>query len=445
VAKIFKIASNFKNKLTLNEMKMKTTRMKSALTRRQAIKTLSTAALGAALAIPLSAQTPAMLSAANVTVKTNKQRVLLEDQSMTVSPPLLWDASVLMPKAADLTQVQGVEFHVIKKWDKPHDGYHFLHGVALAWHKGRLFASFAHNKGHENTVTEEAHYRVSDDGGRTWGELRAIDSGDEPDLASSHGAFLSHGGKLWAFQGAYYDKMERIHTRAYSLNEATGEWEKHGVVLSNGFWPMNEPQRLANGNWIMPGFAAGKWGRGVFPAAVAISRGDDVSKWDFISIPVDPGISNMWGESAIFVDGAKVFNIARGGCHAFLAVSGNYGRTWSASQSSNLRMDQQKPTAGVLSTGQRYLIATITADDNRRDPLTIAVSKPGKNAFSKVFVIRRALNPGQPGESHEDANLAYPYAMEHEGKLYVGYSNNGGRSSNTNSAELAVIPVESLR
>jgi hypothetical protein len=35
-----------------------------------------------------------------------------------------------------------------------------------------------------------------------------------------------------------------------------------------------------------------------------------------------------------------------------------------------------------LSTGQRYLIGTITADtDGRRSPLTIAVSKPGESLF----------------------------------------------------------------
>ena len=73
--------------------------------------------------------------------------------------------------------------------------------------------------------------------------------------------------------------------------------------------------------------------------------------------------------------------------------------------------------------------------------------------FSKVFVIRDANFPTGPGESHPDASLAYPYAIEHEGKLYIGYSNNGanvgrvgkGRSLwNNNSAELAVIPIGSL-
>lgn len=365
-----------------------------------------------------------------------------------VKPVTLWSESVPLGKAAELPQAAGAEFHVIKKWDQPGDGYTFLHGVGLVWHKGKLYASIGHNKGAENTVTEEAQYRVSSDGGRTWSELRTIDAGEEPNLAISHGVFLSHAGKLWAFHGAYYNFMERIHTRAYSLNETTGEWVKHGVVVTNGFWALNEPQRLANGNWIIPGIAAGKYSNtNVFPAAVAISRGEDFTQWEFVGIPVDPAITRMWGESAVFQDGAKVFNIARygGGAAALLAVSEDHGRTWSPSRISNLPMATSKPAAGVLSTGQRYLVCTTTADSGgRRYPLTIAVSKPGENVFSKVFVIRHALNPGQPGESHERAALSYPCATEHDGKLYVGFSNNGGRNGNLNSAELAVIPVAKL-
>lgn len=364
------------------------------------------------------------------------------------SKVVLWDPSLPLGKAVELPTVAGVEFHVIKKWDQPGDGYTFLHGVGLAWHKGKLYASIGHNKGAENTVTEEAQYRVSEDGDRTWSALRVIDAGDEPNLAISHGVFLSHGGKLWAFHGAYYNHMERIHTRAYSLNETTGEWVKHGVIVSNGFWALNEPQRLANGNWIIPGIAAGKYSNtNVFPAAVAISRGDDFTKWEFVGIPVDPAITRMWGESAVFQDGAKLFNIARygGGAAALLATSDDFGRTWSPARISNLPMATSKPTAGVLSNGQRYLVCSTTADSGgRRYPLTIAVSNPGQNVFSKVFVIRHALNPGHPGESHERAALSYPCATEQNGKLYVGFSNNGGRKGNLNSAELAILPINSL-
>ena len=37
----------------------------------------------------------------------------------------------------------------------------------IAWHKGKLYASYGFNKGSENTPTEEAHVRVSRDGGKT--------------------------------------------------------------------------------------------------------------------------------------------------------------------------------------------------------------------------------------------------------------------------------------
>ena len=362
--------------------------------------------------------------------------------------PELWDKSSYLPPADDLPEIEDVEFHVIKKWDKPADGYTFLHGVALAWHKDKLYASIGHNQGAENTVTEEAQFRVSEDGGRTWGPLQVIDAGEEENLAVSHGVFHEHEGTLWAFQGAYYGKMENIHTRAYRLDDETGQWEKLGVVVEDGFWALNQPVRMEDGNWIMPGGSFGLYSNdSVFPAAVAISRGDDFTKWNFVRIEPHDEIRRMWGESSLFVDGSKVTNIARygGGAQALVAVSEDYGRTWTSSAISNLPMATSKPAAGILSTGQRYLVCT-TAKNNggRRSPLTIAVSRPGENQFSKVFVIRRSQNPDHPGESADRLSLSYPCATEHEGKLYVGYSNNGGRRGNLNSAELAVIPIEAL-
>jgi len=364
------------------------------------------------------------------------------------APFPIWKSGVVLAKAEELPEISNVDFHVIKKWDKKSDGYTFLHGVALEQHKGKLYASFGHNKGAENTVSEEAQYRVSEDGGRTWGALKVIDAGGEPDLAVSHGVFLVHQGALWAFQGAYYGKMKRIHTRAYRLNEKTGKWEKHGVVVKDGFWPMNQPEKMADGNWIMPGFAAGPYSnKGIFHAAVAISHGNNLTKWDFVKIPVAKNVKAMWGESAIFVDGKTIFNIARYGASpmALVAKSEDFGRNWSPSTVSNLPMTTSKPAAGVLSTGQRYLVCT-TAKGNggKRTPLTIALSEPNENRFIKIFVIRRARHDGKPGESADRLSLSYPYAMEHDGNLYVGYSNNGGRHGNLNSAELAIIPIKSL-
>ncbi len=373
-----------------------------------------------------------------------------------VAPVKLWGGGAV-PKTADLPVLPDVRFSVIKPYEFQKDGYRFLHGVALAWHKGRLYASFGHNQGGENTDSEEARYRVSEDDGRTWSAVKTIDVG-EPGLAVSHGVFLSHQGTLWAFHGSYRGTMQGVHTRAYRLKETTAEFEKLGVVIEGGFWPMQEPQKMADGNWIMSGIpargdaAAG----GQHPAAVAVSRGDDFTRWNLVIIPAAPDLGGIWGESAVIVEGERITNIARHGKKplALAATSVDCGRTWTTMRPSNLPMATSKPYAGRLSTGQRYLVCSTSADGGgRRAPLTIAVSKPDEPTFSQVFVIRHAEFPEGPGESHTRASLAYPYAIEHAGQLYVGYSNNGGNAGrvgqgrelwNNNSAELAVIPVRGL-
>jgi hypothetical protein len=367
-------------------------------------------------------------------------------------PVAIWTGGEV-PKAADAPVLRDVAFRVIKPYEFDKDGYRFLHGVALAWHKDKLYASFGHNQGGENTDTEEARVRVSEDGGRTWGAITTIDPGDEPGVGVSHGVFLSHNGQLWTFHGAYSGTMEKVHARAYLLNETDGTWERKGTVIEGGFWPLQEPLKMADGNWIMSGISAGKGN----PAAVAVSHGDDLTKWDLVVIP-KPKSLTMWGESSIMLDGRRVVNVARcDGKHpvALVAVSEDCGRTWSESRPSNLPMAASKPYTGTLSTGQHYLICSTTADGgNRRSPLTIAVSRPGEQTFSRVFVIRHALFPEGPGESHKGAALSYPYAIERDGKLYVGYSNSGGGIGrkgegrerwNNNSAELAIIPMEQLR
>jgi hypothetical protein len=363
----------------------------------------------------------------------------------------LWDERVPLLKAAELPVLQDARFSVIKPYEFTKDGYRFLHGVALCFHKGRLYASFGHNQGGENTDTEEARFCVSEDDGKTWGEVRTMDSGDGP-VGVSHGAFLSHKGTLWAFHGAYTGTMKGVHTRAYVLDEATQQWQPKGTVIEGGFWPMQEPQKMEDGNWIMAGLKVGEGD----PAVVAISHGEDFTHWDVVPIPQAKDLKKMWGESSVIVNGKRVTSLSRygDGAEALVATSEDYGRTWGEMQPSNLPMATSKPIAGTLSTGQRYLVCTTTSDSGkRRSPLTIAVSRPDETLFSKVFVIRHAEFPGGPGESNKGAALSYPYAVEHEGKLYVGYSNSGDKSTrvgtgrelwNNNSAELAVIPVASL-
>jgi hypothetical protein len=359
----------------------------------------------------------------------------------------LWQPEFIVPKAAEITVLSGVQFRVIKPYEFQRDGYRFLHGVALAFHRGRLFASFGHNRGSENSQTEEARWCVSDDDGVTWSDVRTMHSG----YGVSHGVFLPHNDRLWAFHGACPNFPTDVYTQAFLFDDEQQRWIDQGKVIGDGFWPMQQPLPMDDGNWIMAGLQCDHGNH----AAVAISHGDDFLNWDLVVIPAPTDVE-MWGESTVIVLGKKIINISRYGKKtvALLSVSEDYGRTWSECRESNLPMVTSKPYAGTLSSGEHYLIATTTADGGtRRSPLTIALTRPGETLFSRIYTIRLANALNVPGESHANAALSYPYAIEHEGKLYVGYSNNGGNVGrvgegkqlwNNNSAEMAVIPLQAL-
>ena len=204
---------------------------------------------------------------------------------------------------------------------------------------------------------------------------------------------------------------------------------------------------MADGNWIMSGvrIAFGLGVVGHLPA-VAISQGDDFTKWKMVVIQADKSLgTNLWGESTVIVEKTQIINIARRSAgrvrgDALVSISKDHGRTWTPATASNLPMATQKPYAGTLSTGQRYLIGTITADtDGRRSPLTIAVSKPGESLFSRVFLIRTSVFNGTPGVSAPNADFSYPYAVERNGQLAIAYTDKEHISN-----ELVVIPVSSL-
>jgi len=295
--------------------------------------------------------------------------------------PALWGGAA-MPTRAEVEVLEGVTFSLIKPHQPEVDGGRWILGVALAWHKGKLYASYGFNKNpEENTATEQARGRISTDGGQTWGEDFIIDRG-EGNLGVSHGVFHQHDGTLWAFQGAFYDHFQRTHTRAYRLNEATGEWEPKGVAVGDGFWPMQQPICMDNGDWIMSGIRVSRGFdvEGDFPA-VAISDGDDWTSWDLVVIPTVEGLGRVWGESTVVVNGSRIVNIARygigqdagGRARAMITVSEDFGRTWTRSRPSNLTMATSKPFTGTLSTGQTYLLGTTTADSGlRRTPLRAA-------------------------------------------------------------------------
>lgn len=384
-----------------------------------------------------------------VTLDFSGETVLSEIKSSEGYP--LWAGPQSVAAAAELPILKNVRFSVIKPYHPEVDGYRWHHGASLAFHNDRLYASYGVNPYSENVAGAACLYQVSDDLGVTWSSPKLIDSGSvEEKNGVGFGVLLSENGVLWSFNTGHGEThKDDSHFRIYRFDDSTSSWEFIRRV-DQPFFPNQEPQRLDNGNWMMCGVYMSGDGA---PAAVAISHGDDLTQWEVVPIPKVQH-SWMFGECATYIDGSNLLNIARYDQttrRALVAFSKDFGKSWTASEMSNLPMTGSMPAGGTLSSGHRYLIATIAGDSYKikrqfwdRTPLSIAVAEPGKEAFSKVSVIRHAVFPEGPGESSPNGRLAYPCAVEHDKHLFVAYSNNGDREHNFNSIELAVIPLDSL-
>jgi len=346
----------------------------------------------------------------------------------------LWEG-ILPPPETEVPVVTGIDYHCIKAREPEVDGYDWLHGVALAFHGGRLFASWGNNRGLENTPTEVARGRRSSDGGTTWGPVEVIGPG-APGEGHSHGVFLSTGGTLWAFHARFgrgEGRFAGLCMEAFVLDDARDGWLPRGVV-AEGIWPLQEPVRMADGSYIVSGCDE-NW-RG----AVAISHGEDLLHWDTVKLPVGKQVHT---EAALWADGAEVLAVMRNESPidpdlpcAAVCVSHDFGRAWTPSVESNFPMVTSKPVAGVLSTGQRCLVANLCREQpHSRRTMAIAVGRPGEAVLSRLWRIETG-----------DGALAYPYAVEHEGRLYVGYSSAApGLGGNRNDARLAVVSVSALQ
>lgn len=347
----------------------------------------------------------------------------------------VWKKSVELPSVSELKKIPS-ERITIKPFEPEKDGYVFLHGVALVKFKEKMYCSWAHNKIRENSDDEEVNYAVSDDNGKTWSNCIRGRCASENNIAVSHGAFLVHNEKLYFFAPQYKGQLgkEIMNMAAFVFDEEKETFQYCGVAMNERFWPMCEPILMENGNYIMAGiYVASDYNSPDNTAAVAISRGHDIMHWDIVKLERAENVS-VWGECSVIANGSFISLYCRersGKLKALYSESFDFGNTWTKIDLSNLPMIDSKPYAGVLSTGNRYLICSCANGITQRNPLTIALSKKGEEKFSKIFII------------DEGKTLSYPYAIEFENKLYVAYSSST-QGANRNSAELAIIDIADL-
>lgn len=319
--------------------------------------------------------------------------------------------------------------------------YQFLHGAAIVAWRGQLFASWAASPVDENSREETLRYSRSLDGGATWEPARFIASLLPNRECFSHGSFLATEDALFAFacrfRGVDNDRgngptFPGLKMELFRYREANDTWESAGIV-AEGFWPMDEPERLPTGAWIMGGLGENE------ESLVAISDGPDVSKpWRVIRLAHPPGRELRFAETSVAIVNGRLLAVTRntGEHQALVAESVDHGESWSPLEASVFPMGTSKPYAGRLSTGQLYVVSNLFSG---RNLLTVAVSRPGGRKLERVFKLREGVSPQPLFPGYAKApQWSYPYAHEHDGKLYVVYS------IGKEDCGLTIIPLKSL-
>lgn len=314
------------------------------------------------------------------------------------------------------------------------ESYGFLHDNAVTVHGDTLYAAWYNCPRAEIRGETCVRGRRSRDAGLTWSSPEVI-AADRAGKGIHYVpvAFCPLGGRLLAFVANMigHDRVTRCEVFEGSDRDAT--WQSRGFVADH-FLPNCAPVRMDNGTTIMLGRAAEDSSEAPEYSAAALQDSPDLtSPWRLVRIcdsklPPHP-------ESTAWVEGARVTAVARGGARdgVHLFGSDDHGQTWEGPLVNNLPAASSKLYAGILSTGQRYLVWN-WPDPTPRNTLAIAVSQPGGSRLDRAWRIRQgwdsALSCGP--------QWSYPCAFEHDGSLYVVYT------SEKKHSVLTVIPVRAL-
>lgn len=348
----------------------------------------------------------------------------------------VWDPGVPFPSPREMPDLDIVT-HVTIERAQP-GGYHYLHEPTIARHRGRFYLGWANHPTVEINIRDEViRGRTSVDGihwsdSEVW--VQALQAGAE---SFNHPVIWSHCDELMGFFVGWHS--ERPTTELFFFDDATGQWRYREASIP-GFLPFGPPQRMTDGNWIIGGELY--W----FEAAVAISHGDDLTRWDTVQLPRPDDLPLIFPETAIIDRGDSLLAFCRPQHTptAPVSVSRDCGRTWTTLALSNFPLAPSQPFTGTLSTGQKYLLTDSLEEG--RCLLALAVTGPEDGLFRRIFKLRHQQWPavrlfggwGEGSRVGKPTEWSYPGVIEHDGNLYIAYT------QGKEDCALSIVPIEVL-
>jgi hypothetical protein len=348
----------------------------------------------------------------------------------------VWDPSVPFPSFEQMPDLDVVT-HVVVERAQPGE-YHYLHEPTIAFHQGRFHLCWANHPTHEANIKDEIIRGRTSLDGIHWSEPSIWVEPPEASAESfNHPVIWSHGDDLLGFFVGWRD--ERPTTELFKLDDATGKWQYLEASIP-GFIPFCPPQKMPDGNWIIGGELY--W----YEAAVAISHGDDLTKWDTVQLPRPEDLKLIFPETAIINRGDRLLAFCRPQHTqtAPVSESRDWGRTWTELALSNFPLTPSQPFTGTLSTGQQYLLTDNL--EQGRCLLSIAVTGPEGGLLRHIFKLRHQQWPaarlfggwGDGSRVGKQTEWSYPGVIEHDGNLYIAYT------QGKEDCALSIVPIEVL-
>ncbi len=417
--------------------------MEAKLTRRNMVKTTIGGVSGVVAATFLPTRKGGECVAADSAAPEKKlgSAELAADKSLIP----VWDPAVPFPSPQEMPDLDIVTHICIERAQR--GGYHYLHEATIAWHRDRFHLGWANHRTRETgdhdelvrgcTSTDAMHWSKP----AIWAQAPFVKA-----TSHNHPLLFAHGGKLYGFFVCWRDMPERKHrptTEVFILDDASGKWLWQEKSSIPEFLPFCPPQRMPDGNWLIGG--ENYW----YDAAVAISDGDDLTRWKMVKIPRPESLKLLYPETAIVDRGNnRLLAVCRpqqntptrpDAWTAPVSESRDGGHTWTPLGLSNFPLAPSQPFAGRLSTGQNYLLTNSREDG--RALLSIALTGREGGLFRRIFKVRhqpwprRRLFGNAVGQSTE---WSYPFAMELNGKLYIAYT------QGKEDCVLSIVPIEVL-